>query len=264
MNLRDRTAVITGAGSGIGRAIAYRFAAEGAHVMAVDRAGERAAETARHVAEQGGVASAITADVSVASDVARMVDEVQRVAGRTDVLVNNAGATSGDGILDLDEHLWDLDLAVDLKSVFLCCRAFLPSMMSLGSSAIVNIASVNGLFAYGEEAYSAAKAGIINLTKNLAVKHGAQGVRVNCICPGTIRTPVFDPELRRDPELFERLARWYPLGRVGEPEDVASCTLFLASDQSSWMTGSVLVLDGGLTAGSVRMTRELMGLGAGS
>lgn len=264
MSVSGRTAVITGAGSGIGRAIAHRFAAEGARVMAVDRVGERAAATTREIEGRGGRASALTADVSRVGDVGLMAEEVHRLAGTPHILVNNAGATSGDGILDLDEDLWDQDLAVDLKSVFLCCRAFLPTMLSLESSSIVNIASVNGFFAYGEEAYSAAKAGVINLTKNLAVKHGRQGVRVNCICPGTIRTAVFDPELARDPNLFERLARWYPLGRVGEPDEVAACALFLASDESSWVTGAALVVDGGLTAGSYLMSRELMGLEADS
>lgn len=264
MSLSGRTAVITGAGSGIGRSIALRFAAEGARVIAVDRVGDRAAATTREVEGRGGRASAITADVSRFGEVARMAREVHRLAGTPHILVNNAGATSGDGILDLDECRWDQDLAVDLKSVFLCCRAFLPTMLSLKSSSIVNVASVNGLFAYGEEAYSAAKAGVINLTKNLAVKYGPDGVRVNCICPGTIRTPVFNSELERDPQLFERLARWYPLGRVGEPEEVAACALFLTSDESSWVTGTALVVDGGLTAGSNLMSRELMGLGEDS
>jgi NAD(P)-dependent dehydrogenase (short-subunit alcohol dehydrogenase family) len=134
-------------------------------------------------------------------------------------------------------------------------------MIALGGGAIVNIASVNGLTGLGEEAYSAAKAGVINLTQNMALKYGRHGVRVNVICPGTIRTPIWEPILQKDPAVFERLARWYPLGRVGAPEDVAKAALFLASDDAAWITGATLVVDGGLMAGNFRMGQELLGEG---
>lgn len=132
-------------------------------------------------------------------------------------------------------------------------------MLAQRSGAIINIASINGLAAYGEEAYSAAKAGVINLTKNMAVKYGQAGVRVNCICPGTVRTPICDSVLRQDPHLFTRLQKWYPLGRVGEPEDIANAALFLASDEAAWIAGITLTVDGGLLAGNFRMTSELLG-----
>ena len=179
--------------------------------------------------------------------------------GRIDILVNNAGASQGDDILTFDEATWDWNLAVVLKSVYLCSRAVLPQMIERRSGAIVNISSVNGIVGLGEEAYSAAKAGMNVLTKNMAVKYGRFGIRVNAICPGTIRTPIWGPRLEKDPLIFEKLAKWYPLGRVGEPEDIANAALFLASDEASWITGTILIVDGGLLAGSYRMTLELEG-----
>ncbi|HET8627858.1 MAG TPA: glucose 1-dehydrogenase [Thermomicrobiales bacterium] len=259
MRLAGNVALVTGAGSGIGRAIAERFAAEGARVAVVDLFRDRAAETARRIRAAGGEALALEADVADAAAVERMAERATREYGRIDLLVNNAAVAVGDDILTIDEATWDLNLAVVLKGAYLCARALLPGMLARRRGAIVNIASVNGLTGLGEEAYSAAKAGVINLTQNLAVKYGRQGVRVNCICPGTIRTPVWQPRVERDPAIFDRLARWYPLGRVGEPEDVANAALFLASDEAAWITGATLVVDGGLTAGNSRMGRELGG-----
>ena len=259
MRLIDRTAIVTGAGSGIGRAIVELFAKEGAQVVSVDRIGARANDSAEQIKNAGGRAVAVEADVTKAVDIARMVAAALATFGRLDILVNNAGWSEGDDILSIDEETWDFNLQVDLKSVFLCSKAVLPYLLTQKSGAIVNISSVNGLTGLGEEAYSAAKAGIINLTQNMAVKYGPQSVRVNCICPGTIRTPIWQPRLEKDPQVFERLAQWYPLGRVGEPEDVANAALFLASDEAAWITGATLLVDGGLTAGSYRMSRELQG-----
>jgi NAD(P)-dependent dehydrogenase (short-subunit alcohol dehydrogenase family) len=132
-------------------------------------------------------------------------------------------------------------------------------MLARRRGAILNIASVNGLTGIGEEAYSAAKAGMVNLTQNLAVRYGDQGIRVNCVAPGTIRTPIWGERVARDPQVFEKLAAWYPLGRVGEPEDVANAALFLCSDEAAWITGVTLPVDGGLLAGSYRMSRDLGG-----
>jgi NAD(P)-dependent dehydrogenase (short-subunit alcohol dehydrogenase family) len=173
--------------------------------------------------------------------------------------VNNAGFSAGDGLLEIDEATWDLNMAVVLKGAFLFTRAVLPTMVQRGRGAIVNVASVNGLTGLGEEAYSAAKAGLINLTQNVAVRYGQRGVRANVVCPGTVRTPAWGPVLAEEPRIFERLAEWYPLGRVGEPEEVAQAVLFLASDASAWTTGVVLPVDGGLTAGMRRMAVDLMG-----
>jgi NAD(P)-dependent dehydrogenase (short-subunit alcohol dehydrogenase family) len=132
-------------------------------------------------------------------------------------------------------------------------------MLQRGGGSIVNISSVNGLLGLGEEAYSAAKAGMINLTQNLAVRYGSAGVRANVICPGTIRTPIWQARVDRQPDIFERLSAWYPVGRVGDPTDVAEAALYLASDGASFVSGTVLTVDGGLTAGLARMARELEG-----
>jgi NAD(P)-dependent dehydrogenase (short-subunit alcohol dehydrogenase family) len=261
MRLAGKMALITGGGSGIGQAIARRFAAEGAGVVVVDLVAARARETVRLLELDQGQALAIQADVSRGAEVRRMAAEAIQALGRVDVLVNNAAIASQDGLINVDEDNWDLSLAVTLKSQFLCCKALLPGMIERGGGSIVNIASVNGLMGLGDEPYSAAKAGVINLTQNLAVAYGPRGVRANVICPGTVRTPIWDERLRRNPRVFDELAAWYPLGRVAEPEDVANAALFLASDEAAFVTGATLLVDGGLTAGSYRMARELQAEG---
>jgi meso-butanediol dehydrogenase/(S,S)-butanediol dehydrogenase/diacetyl reductase len=259
--LAGRVAVITGGGSGIGRATAERFAREGARVVVADLIGERAEETVAQIAAAGGEALAVAADVTDAAAVEAMAERALATYGQVDILVNNAAVSRGDDIREIDEATWDFNLAVVLKSVYLCSRALVPQMIARRSGAIVNVASVNGLTALGEEAYSAGKAGMISLTQNMAVKYGQYNVRANCICPGTIRTPIWAPRVAENPQIFDQLSKWYPLGRVGEPEDIANAALFLASDQAAWITGTVLTVDGGLLAGSYRMSRDLEGHG---
>ena len=247
--LEGKRAIVTGGGSGIGRATCRRFAAEGATVVVADLIAERAEEVA---AEIGG--AAVQADVTVAADVARLVD----AAGRIDVLVNNAGGGMADDLLEISEEEWDTDVAVNLKSAFLCSKAVLPGMIERGSGVILNISSVNGMAFFANEPYSAAKAGLINLTRSMAVRYGRHGIRAVAIAPGTIRTPLWQERVDKEPAIFERLIRWYPLRRVGEPEDVANAAVFLASDDASWITGEVLRVDGGLLAGNAQMARELV------
>ena len=249
MRYSNRVVLVTGGGSGIGRAVCEACAAEGAGVAVADLQQERAHTVAEALAARGTDALALTTDVSKGDAVVDMAAQALAHFGGVDVVVNNAGMAAGDDILTFDEDTWDLNLAVVLKSVFLVSRALLPQMLERGSGAIVNVSSVNGQFAVGEEAYSAAKAGMLNLTQNMALKYGPRGVRVNAVCPGTIRTPIWGEVVAKVPDLFERLARIYPLGRVGEPEDVARAILFLASDDAAWITGQTLSVDGGLTAG---------------
>jgi meso-butanediol dehydrogenase/(S,S)-butanediol dehydrogenase/diacetyl reductase len=250
-----RAVLVTGGGSGIGRVMAMRFAAEGAAVVVVDIVGEKAEEVVR---EAGGKAIAFRADVSVAADVAAMRAAAEASFEHLDVLVNNAAIDGGDDVLVIDEATWDRDLTVCLKSVFLCSKELLPGMIERRRGVIVNIASVNGLAYFANEAYSAAKAGMISLTRSIAVRYGRHGIRCVAIAPGTIRTPIWQHKIDKEPQVLERLTRWYPLRRVGEPEDVASTALFLASDEASWITGTVVTVDGGLLAGNAQMARELV------
>jgi NAD(P)-dependent dehydrogenase (short-subunit alcohol dehydrogenase family) len=257
--LKDKIAIVTGGGSGIGRATCQLFAAEGANVVVSDRFVDRAKETVDLIAKDGGTAIAVEADVTNAAQIEAMTARALGDYERIDILVNNAGISKGDDILTIDEATWDLNLAVVLKGAFLCSKAVLPAMIEQGSGAIVNIASVNGIWAVGEEAYSAAKAGMINLTQNMAIKYGRHGVRINCIAPGSIRTPIWGDRIAEDPHIFDDLAKWYPLGRVGEPEDVAKAVAFIASDDATWITGVTLPVDGGLLAGGFGMAQALQG-----
>lgn len=258
MRLEQKVALITGGGSGIGQAIAERFAREGARVVVADLVTDRAERVTADIRDAGGEALAVTADVTDAAAVARMVEAAEAAFGQIDILVNNAGGARGDDIREIDEATWDWNIDLVLKGPFLCSKAVVPGMIERRSGSIVMISSVNGLTGLGEEAYGAGKAGLINLAQNMAVKYGRYGVRVNSICPGTVRTPIWQPRIDEDPQIFDRLAAWYPMGRVGEPEDVANAALFLASDEASWITGVTLPVDGGLLAGTYRMGRELL------
>lgn len=259
MRLENKIALITGGGSGIGRAVAQLFASEGATPVVVDRYLDRAEETIELVRQAGGDGLALHVDVTDREMINAAVASTVDIYGRIDVLVNNAGVGSADDILTIDEDVWTSTLDVILKSVYLCSKAILPTMIQQKAGAILNIASVNGLTGIGEEPYSAAKAGVINLTQNMAVKYGAHNVRANVICPGTIRTPIWQERLDENPDVFDQLVPWYPLGRVGDAEDVARAALFLVSDEAAWITGVVLNVDGGLMAGNNRMAEDLEG-----
>jgi meso-butanediol dehydrogenase / (S,S)-butanediol dehydrogenase / diacetyl reductase len=258
MRFQDRVAIITGSGSGLGRVLAHRFAAEGAAVIVADVVGQHASVVADEISGAGGKSLALTTDVTNAADVEAMVEAAREAFGPVEILVNNAAKATDADFLDLSEESWEVDVAITLKGPFLCSQAVLANMMKKESGVILNIASVNALTYFGNEAYSAAKAGILSLTKSLAVRYGPFGVRVNAIAPGTLRTPAWEQRRQKDPEVFERVSRWYPLGRIGEPEDVAGAALFLASDEAAWISGAVLPVDGGLTAGNLRMAQEIV------
>jgi meso-butanediol dehydrogenase/(S,S)-butanediol dehydrogenase/diacetyl reductase len=246
--LEGKVAAITGAGSGIGRATALRFAAEGARVVVNDIDADGAASVVAAIAAAGGVASAVVADVSESVHVGALIDEVVRRHGRLDVLHNNAFATEVGPLASLSDGGWRRSLAVTLDAVFYGIRAALPVMLAQGSGSIINTASISGLGAdYGLAAYNAAKAAVINLTRTAAIEHAHRGVRVNAICPGVIATP---PLLRLLDAGGTRAAleARVPARRLGTPEEIANVALFLASDEASYVTGAAIVVDGGLTA----------------
>jgi NAD(P)-dependent dehydrogenase (short-subunit alcohol dehydrogenase family) len=255
--LDNTVSLITGGGSGIGRATAELFAREGSQVVVVDLRGDRAEAVAAAIDEAGGMAMAVEADVATPEGVEHAFARAVSVFAAVDILVNNAGASLGTDLRAIEPDIWDRNMAIVLKSAYLCTRAALPGMIDKRKGAILNIASVNGLMGLGEEAYSAAKAGMVNLTQNTAVRYGEFNVRANCIAPGTIDTPIWNERKKTNPNVMEELAVWYPLGRVGRPDDIANAALFLVSDAASWITGAVLPVDGGLTAGMFRMAQAL-------
>jgi len=192
MRFADRITIVTGGGSGLGRALARRFAAEGAAVVVADVAGVRAGAVADEISAAGGTSLAQTTDVTEASDVGATVEATREAFGAVDVLVNNAATATDADFLSLKEEAWNEDVAVTLKGPFLCSQAVLPDMVENGSGVILNIGSVNALGYYGNEAYSAAKAGLLSLTRSLAVRYGPSGIRVNAIAPGSLRTPIWE------------------------------------------------------------------------
>ncbi|MGP8001988.1 MAG: SDR family NAD(P)-dependent oxidoreductase [Streptosporangiaceae bacterium] len=254
----QQVVIVTGGGSGLGAVIAGAFAERGACVVVADIAAPSAEQVASSLQQRGLCATAVEADVSQAAEVRALAADVLGQHGRVDVLINNA-AVAHDDVMAGPEDVWDSDVAGTLRSAYLCSRAVLPAMVERHRGVICNIGSVNAFASYGNEAYSAAKAGLVSLTRALAVRYGPQGIRVNMIAPGTMRTPAWDQREAARPGTLDRLGKWYPLGRIGTPEDVAPSVVFLCSDAASWVTGSVLVVDGGLLAGNPLMIADMLG-----
>lgn len=249
MRLGGKIAIITGGGSGIGRACAVRFAREGARVVVVDLDADAAGAVVHELADQGGTAIAISGDASQESDVAAVVDHTVRAFGPPTVLVNSA-ATSSFGTLE-ESPAQELDrvLHVNVGSAWIFARAVIPLMRDAGGGAIVNLSSITAIVgAPGMAAYSTSKGAIVTLTRTLALELAEQGIRVNCICPASIDTPMLQASFDRQPDPLSaraRNVRRHPLGRLGTPEDVANLALFLASDEASFITGGTYVIDGG-------------------
>ncbi|WP_329163188.1 SDR family oxidoreductase [Streptomyces sp. NBC_01717] len=247
--------LITGAGQGIGAATARRLAGEGARVLVTDLDGDRAEQTAAAIRKTGATAESLPCDVGDRAAVEAAVARAVEAFGTLDVLVNNAYRCTPDTPLFEDEpdDVWQGDLDATLTGPYRCSRAALPHLVASGRGAIVNIGSVNGEQDFGNHAYSAAKAGLGSLTRTLAGHAGPRGVRVNLVAPGTIRT---DAWAGRDLEL-DRVSAVYPLGRVGEPDDIAAAVAFLASRDAAWITGTTLRVDGGLLAVNTGFRRAI-------
>src|SRR5579864_3195485 len=252
MRLKHKVALITGGTSGIGEATALLFAREGARVAVTGRSPERGAQVVRTIEASGGQAMFMRADVSSASDCQRAVNETVEAFERVDVLFNNAGVYYPQTALECSEREWDEQIDVNLKGTFLMSKAVLPGMIGRKSGVIINNASGWGIVG-GDHAvaYCASKGGVVLMTKAMAIDHGAQGIRVNCVCPGDVETPMLPADAKmRGLNWEEYIAGCAnrPLGRVGTVEEIAKAVLFLASDDASFMTGAALVVDGGGTA----------------
>lgn len=248
--LDGKVAVITGAGSGIGRASALLFAQEGAKIAVVDYAPAGGQETVKKVRDSGGEAVFIEADVSKAADAERMVKTAVETFGKLDILFNNAGVAGKHFLVaEYPEDDWDRVLSIDLKSVFLCSKYAIREMLKAGRGVIINTASTAG-FVGGVTflAYAAAKAGIINLTKTMALEYGRKNIRVNCLCPGLVQTPLTERVISVE-SYRQMFLDSQQIARIGEPEDIAPAALYLASDDSSFVTGATLVVDGGFLLG---------------
>jgi NAD(P)-dependent dehydrogenase (short-subunit alcohol dehydrogenase family) len=264
MRLKDKVALITGGTSGIGEATALLFAQEGARVAITGRNAQRGAAVVQRIEAlrrespfwrerpEAGQPLFVRADVSVAADCRRAVDDTVRTFGRLDILFNNAGVFYPQTALECSEQEWDEQIDANLKGVFLMSKFALPILIAQRKGVIVNNASGWGIVG-GDHAvaYCASKGGVVLMTKAMAIDHGAQGIRVNCICPGDVETPMLPADAKMRGQKWEDYIAGCanrPLGRVGTPEEIARAVLFLASDDSSFMTGAALVVDGGGTA----------------
>ncbi len=247
--LQGKVTIITGAASGIGAATALRFAQEGATVVVNDIQAEAGERVVEQIKQAGGEAVFHLADAGDAEAVTRLVEETAQRFGRLDVLHNNAFRTRFGMVGRLTPEQWRGAFDVTLHGTFYGMRAALPIMARQGSGAIVNTASISGLFGdYAMSAYNAAKAAVVNLTHTAAIEYARYGVRVNCVCPGPIDTPAVQGMFAREPAIRDPLLAALPMHRLGRPDEVANCVLFLASDEASFVTGAALTVDGGLTA----------------
>jgi NAD(P)-dependent dehydrogenase (short-subunit alcohol dehydrogenase family) len=262
MRLEDKAALVTGGASGIGRASALVFAREGASVVVSDVNLAGSEETVSEIKAGGGNAIAIAGDVSDTDDARRMVESTVEAYGSIDVVLNSAGVISDTAILgdavpedrfERTAALYDRVLEVNLRGTYLICWLAIQQMRENGGGSIINISSINGVvgapigLGSGFDPYVPSKGGVVQLTKNLAIQYGRDSIRVNCICPGHVRTNLIR-SITDNPQITERLEERYPLGRFAEPEEIAHAALFLASDESSFVTGAPLLVDGGYTA----------------
>ena len=254
MKLADKVAIITGGNSGSGEATAELFSREGARVCITGRNEKRCRNVVAKINSSGGEAVFVVADVRFPDECRKTVETTLETFGRVDILLNNAGVYFPNDTLGCSEEEWDLTIDISLKGTFLMSKFALPSMIEHRSGVIINVSSGWGVQG-GKDAvsYCAAKGGVVLMTKAMALDHSAQGIRVNCLCPGDVKTPMLDEDARMQgltlAEYYARANAQRPMGRIGTVEEIAKAALFLASDDSTYMTGASLVVDGGGTAG---------------
>jgi len=251
MRLKNKVAIVTGSASGIGKAIALAFGREGAVVVGADVNVAGGEETAQEIESAGGKAAFIETDVAESEQVLKLVETAVEDHGKLDIMINNAGIEVFSRLADTEEEMWDRLMSINLRGVFLGTKHAVPKMLENGG-VIINMASVAGIMGVGGlAAYNASKGGVVLLTKNTAMDYGSRGIRANCICPGFISTPMVDAVLSMPgaDEIKGKIIELCPAGRLGRPEEVAHCAVFLASDESSYMNGHALVVDGGMSAG---------------
>jgi NAD(P)-dependent dehydrogenase (short-subunit alcohol dehydrogenase family) len=251
MRLENRVALVTGGGSGIGRATAIRLAQEGARVVVADKNPTGGSETVQSIQGQGHDALFVQADISKVADTERIVAESVKKYGQLNILVNNAAVIVEKNVVDTTEEDWDRIIDTNLKGTFFCAKYAIIQFRKQGTGgAIVNMASVNSFFAEGGiAAYCATKGGIAQLTRALAMDHSGEGIRVNAICPGWIETPLNANFFAIGPHIREQAAKLHAIGRIGQPEEIANGVLYLVSDEASFVTGAMLTIDGGFSAG---------------
>ena len=252
MRLADKVALITGGTSGIGQATALLFSEEGARIAITGRNASRGQEVVRKIKEAGKEAIFVKADVCISEECSQTVEKTLQAFGRIDILFNNAGVYFPNTVVDCTEEEWDLTLDINLKGTYLMSKFALPAMIAQGSGVIINNSSGWGLIGGNEAAaYCASKGGVVLLTKAMAIDHSPQGIRINCICPGDVDTPMLAEDARQRKMSWKDYlanASNRPLRRIGKPEEIAKAALFLAADDSSFVTGAILAVDGGGTA----------------
>jgi NAD(P)-dependent dehydrogenase (short-subunit alcohol dehydrogenase family) len=251
MRLKDKVVFISGAGSGMGRLASQMFAREGARIVANDYNANALDETVTMVRSKGGQAIAASGDVSKQADVEHAMQEGAKAFGRINVLYNNAGVSldGDDSVLTLADDIWDRTLNINTKGIALCCKYGIPELLKAGGGSIINIASFVALVGctVPQDAYTSSKGAVIALTQSLAVQYGPKGIRSNAICPGPILTPLLEKLYASDPAKRALRLNRIPLGRFGKAEDIVYAAMYLASDESTWVNGSSMVVDGGIT-----------------
>ncbi|MGE5418249.1 MAG: SDR family NAD(P)-dependent oxidoreductase [Acidobacteriota bacterium] len=250
MKLKEKVAVITGGGTGIGRDAAMALAREGAKIIVSGRRLEPLEETVQLIKSEGGEAAAVSADVTNWDSISALQEATKKLYGNVDILVNNAGSALYKPFLDITLEEFDYVMNIDLRSVFAVTKAFVPMMIENGGGSVINISSILGVFGgMNQSAYCAAKGGVNNMTRALAAELGPMQIRVNCICPSHIETPMMAPMLDhlKEKGKMEKLEKVFPLRRIGFPADTSGAVLFYAGPDSSWVTGTIMVLDGGMS-----------------